>query len=212
MAVLSLPSARHALQPLVQTEFLESPMNPSRDHLSPSEIERQLYESEQFLEGLFPQTADEVRETQAMFGTTPVQLPERLREPKAVLDRIVQTDRMQREPTAFGKLVTMLRTEKRLSIEQLADKTDLDAEDLRKIESEPGNTASPFAVSTLAEYFKLQPSNVMRLAGLTRDSQVTSLQGLLSVAACAKPNFDSLSREEKELFYELVKQLRRKGE
>ena len=187
-------------------------MNPSRDQLSPREIERRLYESEQFLDGLFPQTVDEVRDTQAMFRTTAIQLPEQLREPKAVLDRIVQKEQTQTEPMAFGKLVTMLRTEKKLSIEQLADRTDLDAEDVRKIESEPGNVASPLAVTALAEYFKLQPVNLIRLAGLTRDSQAAPLQGVLSVAACAKPNFDSLSRDEKTLFHELVNQLRKKGE
>jgi transcriptional regulator with XRE-family HTH domain len=187
-------------------------MSPSRDHLSPSEIERQLYESEQFLEGLFPQTVDEVRETQTMFGTTPVALPERLREPEAVLDRIVQKEHMHVEPSALGTLLTMLRTEKKLSIEQLASKTDLDADDLRKIESEPGNPATPLAVAVLAEFFKLQPRKVMRLAGLTRDPQTPLLQGTLSVAACAKPTFDSLSSEEKELFHEFVKQLRDKGD
>ena len=87
-------------------------MNPSRDHLSPSEIERQLYEADQFLEGLFPETADEVRETLAMFGTTPVKLPERLREPDAVFDRMIEKKQAQQEPSAFGTLLTMLRTEK----------------------------------------------------------------------------------------------------
>src|SRR6185436_6054434 len=116
------PSAQASLRSLYNNPSItltdpETPMNPSRDHLSPSEIERQLYEAEQFLDGLFPQTADEVRETLAMLGTTPVELPERLREPDAVFDRMIEKQQAQREPSAFGTLLTMLRTEKRLSIE-----------------------------------------------------------------------------------------------
>lgn len=187
-------------------------MNPSRDHLSPGEIERQLYEAEQFLQGIFPQTADEVRETLAMFGTTPVELPERLREPDAAFNRMIEKQKAEQEPTAFGKLLTMLRTQKKLSIEQLAAKTDLDAGDLRTIETVPGSVASPLTVSTIAEYFKLEPCNVMRLAGLTRDSKPPGLQKALSVAACAKPNFDSLTQEQKAWFHALVEKLREKGE
>lgn len=187
-------------------------MNPSRDHLSPGEIERQLYEAEQFLDGLFPQTADEVRETLAMFGTTPVELPERLREPNAVFDRMIEKQQAVQEPTAFGKLLTMLRTQKKLSIEQLAAKTDLDAEDLRAIETVPGSEPSPLTVSTIAEYFKLEPRNVMRLAGLTRDAKTKVLQKALSVAACAKPTFDSLTSQEQACFRALVEKLREKGE
>ena len=187
-------------------------MNPSRDHFSPGEIELQLYEAEQFLEGLFPQTADEVRETLAMFGTTPVELPERLREPDAVFDRMMEKQQSEQEPTAFGKLLTILRTQKKLSIEQLAAKTDLDAGDLRTIETVPGSVASPLTVSTIAEYFKLEPRNVMRLAGLTRDSKSPALQKALSVAAYAKPNFDSLTSKEQAYFHALVEKLREKGE
>lgn len=186
-------------------------MNPSREPLSPSEIERQLFEADQFLAGLFPQTADEVRETLAMFGSTPVPLPDRLREPEAVFERMIEQQHAQTEPTAFGKLLTMLRTEKKLSIEQLAAKTNLDAGDLRSIETVPGSKASPFTVSTLAEYFKLEPRQVMRLAGLTRDAKAVEYQKALSVAACAKPTFDSLTSQQKACFHAFVEELRDKG-
>lgn len=63
----------------------------------------------------------------------------------------------------------MLRTEKKLSIDQLAQKTDLDADDLQRLES-GSQAASPLAVAVLAEFFRLQPRKVMRLAGLTRES------------------------------------------
>lgn len=63
-------------------------MNTRKKDLSPSEIEQLLYESDQFLDGIFPQSEAEVSELQTMFGTTPVELPERLRDSKEVLKRI----------------------------------------------------------------------------------------------------------------------------
>lgn len=186
-------------------------MRPSHDDPSPREIERKLYDADQFLDGLFPQSESEVAETMAMFGTTPIQLPEHLRNAKAVLERIEQREPVAAKPSAFGKLVIMLRTEKKLSIEQLAQRTDLDVDDLRRIESESGNVASPLAVSVLANYFQLQLPKVIRLAGLARESRDPSQDGPLSVAACAKPNFDSLTPQERRLFHAFVKQLRQRG-
>jgi hypothetical protein len=186
-------------------------MHPSHDDLTPNEIERRLYAADQFLDGLFPQSEADVAELQTMFGSTPVELPERLRDAGAVLDRIAQKEGASPKPSAFGKLITMMRTEKKLSIDQLAEKTDLDADELRHIESEGGIVASPLVVSVLADYFKLQPQKAMRLAGLTRESRDPPHSDILSVAACAKPNFESLDPEEKALFHEFVKQLRKKG-
>ncbi len=187
-------------------------MNPSRDQLSPGEIERQLYEAEQFLEDLFPQTVDDVREMLAMFGTTPVELPECLREPDAVFERMIEKQQTQQDPGAFSKLLAMLRAEKKLSTEQLAAKTNLDADDLRTIETVPGTRASPLTVLAIAEYFKLEPRAVMRLAGLIRDAKSSVQRRALSVAACAKPNFDSLTPKEKACFHTLVERLRERGE
>lgn len=179
-------------------------MNPRNDDLSPSEIERLLYEADQFVDGLFPQTEAEVAEMETIFGSTPVELPERLRKPETVLERIIA---VAQKPSPFGTLVTMLRTEKRLSINQLAQKTDLDADDLQRLES--GNqAASPLAVAALAEFFRLHPQKVMRLAGLTRESADLPSESL-AVAACAKPNFDELNTQERAIFHALVKQLRK---
>ena len=46
-------------------------MNTRKNELSPSEIERLLYESNQFVDGLFPQSETDVSEMEAMFGSTP---------------------------------------------------------------------------------------------------------------------------------------------
>lgn len=182
-------------------------MNPRNEGLSTSDIERLLYQADQFIDGLFPQSEADVVEMETMFGSTPVELPERLRKPTEVLERIISQEAAVPKPSPFGTLVTMLRTEKRLSIDQLAQKTDLDADDLRCLEA-GSLPASPLAVAVLAEFFRLQPQKVMRLAGLTRESAELP-QETLSVAACAKPNFDQLSPQERALFHALVKQLRK---
>lgn len=74
-----------------------------------------------------------------------------------------------------------------------------------------GAAASPLAVTVLAEFFKLQPQKAMRLAGLIREAPEQSTADVLSVAAYAKPSFDSLTAEEKMLFHEFVKWLQKKG-
>lgn len=183
-------------------------MNTSKNDLSPSEIEQLLYESDQFLDGIFPQSEVEVSELQTMFGTTPVELPERLRDSKEVLERILKKEDEAPKSTAFGKLIKMLRTEKKLSIESLANKVDLNAQDLQQLES-GHTTASPLVATVLAEYFKLQPQKVIQIAGLTRES-VNPMHESLYVAACAKPNFDALTSDEKNMFHAFVKQLRTK--
>lgn len=53
------------------------------------DIERELYEADQFIVGLFPQTVGEVHEMLTVLDTTPVELPERLRDTEAVFDRII---------------------------------------------------------------------------------------------------------------------------
>ncbi len=182
-------------------------MNPRNDDLSPNDIEHLLFQADQFIDDLFPQSEADIVEMETMFGSTPVDLPERLRNPEDVLERIIQQEAASPKPSPFGSLVTMLRTEKRLSIDQLAHKTDLDADDLRCLES-GGLPASPLAVTVLAEFFRLQPQKVMRLAGLTRESADLPRE-TLSVAACAKPNFDELNSQERAMFHALVKQLRK---
>lgn len=184
-------------------------MNTRKNDPSPDEIERLLYAADQFVDGLFPQTESDVAEMQSMFGSTPVELPEQLRNPNLVLGRIIQREHATLQPTSFGKLITMLRTEQRLSLTQLAQLTDLEYEDLQDIESGKAS-ASPMAVTVLSQFFNLQPQKAMRMAGLIRES-ASQPHETLSVAACAKPNFEALDQQERAVFHALVKQLRSKA-
>lgn len=185
-------------------------MNTRKNDPSPDEVERLLYEADQFVCGLFPQTEGEVAEAQLMFGSTPVELPEQLRNPRTVFERITRREQPTFAPTPFGKLISVLRTEQKLSLAQLAKKTDLDVEDLQDIES--GKAAvSPMAVSVLAQFFRLQPQKARRIAGLTREATDQPSDEALFVAACAKPNFDALDPQERAMFHALIKRLRKNG-
>ncbi len=144
-----------------------------------------------------------------MFGTTPCELPDSLRVAGDVLERIVQSDNASRSPTAFGKMVSLMRTERKLTIEQLAEKTDLDIDELQEIELCPDNTPEPMAVSVLAEFFKLSPKKLQRLAGLARESVDDEIKDSLGIAAGAKPEFSQLTRQQRRLFYQWVKYLRK---
>lgn len=184
-------------------------MPTSNENTHGREVERLLYESDRFVRELLPQTDEEVREAQTLFGTTPITMPERLRSSRAVLERIKQGEPAETQlPSAFGRLLTMLRTEKRLSIAQLAEKTALSTTELCCLESDPTYVAKPLAVSALARYFRLQPGKLAQIAGLTCRSEETFSGESLQVAACAKPSFDQLSRQEKRVFHQFLRQLR----
>lgn len=176
---------------------------------SPRNVERRLYEANRALDDVIAQTPETVREMEVMFGSTPRVLPDALQSASKVLEKIKRDEEGENAPRAFGKVITLLRTEKRLTPEQLATKTGLDVDEILEVESGSNNDVEPMIVSVLADYFKLQPRKLQKLAGLTQESNNSGWSGALGIAACAKPEFDKLSREEKKLFHQWVKQLRR---
>ena len=64
-------------------------MHPPNDNITPRNVERELFEADQTLNQLVAQSPDEVKEMEAMFGSTPCELPERLRDAKDVLEAIL---------------------------------------------------------------------------------------------------------------------------
>jgi hypothetical protein len=183
-------------------------MHPIYESGSSKDIERQLAQADQELNEAFAQTPDEVRELEALFGTTPRALPADLQNPAVVLNSIKKAEASSETPSSLGKLITFLRTEKCLSIEQLAAKTDLDIEELVEIESSSESNAGPRAVVVLATFFKLSPMKLQRLAGLTHDLATNESESL-GIAACAKPDFRQLTKQERVVFHHWVKQLRK---
>ena len=183
---------------------------PTRNkNITPAEMERQLHEADRYLSELLPRSEEEIREAMQMHGTTPVDLPKRLQSGEEVLAKIKQQETSSAEPSEFGKLIIMLRTKKRLTIESLAEKTDLDADELKQIESSSEDVAGPLAVAELSKFFNLNIRKVERIAGLTHKRDGRDLDCSLSFAASASNTFSELSSTDKKVFHQIVKQLRK---
>jgi transcriptional regulator with XRE-family HTH domain len=175
-------------------------MNTPNDKTPHSDLERELYEADRYIDSLFPQTPEEVAEAEMLFGSTEVELPEKLRSSKMVFDSIVAKEKAKKESAAFGNMLRMLRTESKLSIQALAKRTDLDPLELEEIESGNCKAISPLVVSVIARHFKLATQKLSQIANLTRPSAVNDCDDALFIAACAKPEFDQLSSDEIKVF------------
>lgn len=180
----------------------------SQPKRTPRAVERAIHRSNETLERLIVQTPDEVEETQSVLGSTPCEVPESLRNADEVLDRIIQSQADDGEPTALGKTVTLLRTQKRLTIDELARRTELDIEDIIDVESNPKLDPDPMIVVVLAEYFHVPVEKMQRLAGLTQHCDLGDEFGSLHLAAGARPEFDRHTREEKKVLLRWIKQFR----
>ena len=67
---------------------------------------------------------------------------------------------------AFGRFVNLMRRQRSMSVEQLADHTDVDVADLVKIEINPYYKPELRTVYQLANYFKVSRPGLMQVAGL----------------------------------------------
>ncbi len=67
---------------------------------------------------------------------------------------------------AFGRFVNLMRRQRGMSLEQLADDADVDMADLVEIESDPHHRAELRTAYQLANYFKVSRSGLMQVAGL----------------------------------------------
>ncbi len=176
------------------------------------EIERKLYESRCFVEGLLPETEEEIRETRQLFGSTPITMPNRLRSPDEVLKQIKQqVNSTGDEPQTLGCIVRILRTEKKLSIEALSEKSGVGVPDLHAIESEPCFSPKPLVVSKLARFFKLSPNKLALLAKHVSRVDDSLHEVPLQFAACSNGSYADLTHDQKKIFHQYIKQLRAKG-
>lgn len=176
--------------------------------ITPAEMERKLHDADRYLDELLPQNEEDIREAMQMFGTTPVNVPERLQSGKEVLERIKKQEPEDSEPSAFGKLLMFLRTKKKLSIQQLSELTGICMEEIEQIEVNPTYQAKPFTISVIARHFRLQPQKLAKVARATRVADEAYTDQALQVAACAKPVFNELTRQEKRVFQQFLKQLK----
>lgn len=181
----------------------------SQPKRTPRAVEHAIHRSNETLERLIVQTPGEIEETQSVLGSTPCEVPESLRNADEVLKRIIQSQSKETEPTAFGKTVTLLRTQKKLTIDELARRTELDIEDINDVEHNPNLEPDPMIVVVLAEYFHVPVEKMQRLAGLTQKCDLGDEIGSLHLAAGARPEFDQHTPEEKKILLRWIKQFRR---
>ena len=67
---------------------------------------------------------------------------------------------------AFGRFVNLMRRQRSMSVEELADHTDLDIADLVEIEINPYRKPDLRTVYQLAKYFRVSRPGLMQVAGL----------------------------------------------
>ncbi|RQO37230.1 XRE family transcriptional regulator [Herminiimonas sp. KBW02] len=97
---------------------------------------------------------------------------------------------------AFGRFVSLIRRKNRLSLERLAEDTDIEIEELVEIEADTRHKPEPRTVYQLANYFKIPRSNLMQIAGLTIPKDIHLHSEAIRFAARSDPNAD-LSDEER---------------
>jgi transcriptional regulator with XRE-family HTH domain len=87
----------------------------------------------------------------------------------------MSANKTNEEPSiAFGRFVRLMRRERGLTLEKLAEDTDVEISELVEIEDDTHHKPELRTVYQLANYFKVPRSNLLQVAGLTapRDNQL----------------------------------------
>ncbi len=104
---------------------------------------------------------------------------------------------------AFGSFVETMRRRKGLSIEKLAERVDLDASDIMRIERDAHFTPEPRVVFRLAETFDLPGKALQQLSGNTIPRPGLQEQAL-RFAARSGDSPQKLSRDEQRALEEFI--------
>ena len=173
------------------------------------QLERTLFEALREAGGVIPHTVEDVKLAEVRLRYSSTELPERLRDPRAVLDQILSKKKAEADavtpdvPHVFGRLVQMLREQKRLSVEALAEKARVDREELEKIEADANYEAKPRTVRQLADVFRIAPKSLILVANLTRQTDERVTDGAVRFAACSKAQ----TREQRKAVKQFVRLL-----
>lgn len=84
-------------------------------------------------------------------------------------------EEVNEEPSiAFGRFVQLMRRDKGLTLEKLAEDTDVEVSELVEIEEDTRHKPEPRTVYQLANYFRVPRAGLLQVAGLTapKDSQL----------------------------------------
>lgn len=106
----------------------------------------------------------------------------------------------------FGQFVELYRRREGLSVEQLAEKADIDLAELVAIERNDEQDPSPRTVYQIADYFKLPQDRLMQVAGVTTKKSGNLQKAAVLFAARSEPTAQ-LTPEEDAVLNEFVKVL-----
>ena len=107
------------------------------------------------------------------------------------------------ETYAFGTLVTFLRRDRMLTVEQLADEARISAEDLLNIEVYPKHVPNPRTVYQLAKVFNIPQRSLMKVANVTTVHNEQLRDAAVHFAASSSQVME-LTREELAALTEFV--------
>lgn len=122
------------------------------------------------------------------------------------LEALQEDPHVVRLKQAFGVLVRQLRRRDRLSIEDLAARARVVADDLRQIERDPHFVPRPRTVHQLASVFHVPERAFLRLSGATVEQDEGFFEEALRFAA-KSDDMSKLSREEKSALNAFVQYL-----
>ena len=88
---------------------------------------------------------------------------------------------------AFGRFVSLMRRQRGLSLEKLADDAKVDMTDLVEIESDPHHEPELRTAHRLANYFNVPRSGLLQVAGLTAPKDARLLDEAVRFAARSEP-------------------------
>lgn len=96
----------------------------------------------------------------------------------------------------FGRFIRLMRRQRGLTLEKLAEDTDVEVAELVVIEGDARHRPEPRTVHQLANYFKVPRANLLQVAGLTAPKDSRVLTEAVRFAASSEP-VAALSDEER---------------
>jgi transcriptional regulator with XRE-family HTH domain len=107
---------------------------------------------------------------------------------------------------AFVRLVELARRERSLSLEQFAERVDVDLAELVRIETQANYTPAIRTVHKIAEFLKVPDKKLLALAGLLQVKDAQFQTAAMRFAARSAP-VEKLTKEEHSDLEEIVKLL-----
>lgn len=107
---------------------------------------------------------------------------------------------------AFGRLISLMRRHRRLTVERLAETADLDITEVVEIEMDSHHTPGPRTVYQLAKVFDIPTPKLMQLAGLSapRDSSLFSAATKFAARSESVEDLNEIERAALEAFVSVL--------